>query len=201
MKQTTKPITFKGIVEDTPFRDEGWEVSATPQDGTSETVLPISARDAIAQAEQGDSRAWGLLYSYASFYIKQGIPIPEPLGAIVSKRLSDLSRALVNPPKNDIRAEVLNAVAPMPDKKKRLLGAKKKILTVDAVAVDVLRYAQAGVFTEKGMSLKAASRKVAAMMKSSNITPRYSALSLEAAAKRVRKQQQDAIDLQKTGGE
>lgn len=194
MKKTSKPKTEKGVVDNSPFAQEGWEVSATPQDGTSETILPISAHDAIAQAEQGDSRAWGLLYSYASFYIKQGIPIPEPLGEIISKRLSDLSRALVNPPKNDIRAEVLNAVAPMPDKKKRLVGAKKKLLTVDSVAEDVLRYEQAGVFTEKGMSLKAASRKVAAMMESSNITPRYSALSLEAAAKRVRKQQKDVMD-------
>lgn len=200
MKKIKQDTAITEFVENTPFREEGYEVSLAPQDGTFETIFPIASRDAMSKAERGDSKAWGILYSFASYYIKRGTPIPEPLRETISKRLSDLSSALVNPPNKDNRAVVLNAVAPLPEKQSRVTGAKKKLMTVDAVALDVLRYAQAGVFTVKGMSLKAASRKVAAIMDTSNIATKYSAESLEAAAKRVKKQLRDATNEKKEEG-
>ncbi len=199
MKKIKQDTVITGLVEN-GLTGETYEISAAPQDGTFETILPIAARDAMAKAEKGDSKAWGRLYSFASYYIKQGKPIPEPLRGAISKRLSDISSALIHPPETDTRAGVLSAVAPVSEKKVRVTGAKKKVMTVDAVALDVLRYAQAGVFTKKGMSLKAASRKVAAIMATSNIATQYPAESLESAAKRVRKQLRDAANEKKDGG-
>ena len=94
----------------------------------------------------------------------------------------------------DLRAGLLSAVAPIPANKVRLVGAKSKVMKLDTLAVDVLQYKDAG------LSLKAAARKVEAMLPINTATGLsiYPASSLEASAKRIRKQQRDAEEQRKT---
>lgn len=171
--------------------EQGYSMDRLPREGDTvpQTVLPIRVQEAIHDAQAGDAKAWGVLYAAAAAYTGAGAPIPEPLGAMITQRLAALGKALIKPPKDDTRAGVLDAAAPHP-KAVRLVGAKKKSMTVQMVAEDALRYVQAG------MSLRAASRKVASLLP---IDPQkgralYTAESIAVAAKQVRKQQ-------KNGGE
>jgi hypothetical protein len=150
----------------------------------AETVLPTMIRTAIEQAQQGDAQAWGRLYLAAARYMADGVPIPEPLHSLIGQRLAFIANALLLPENHDTTAGLLDAVAPTPKGKKRKTGARHKVMTVDQVGKDAHELTQSC-----GVSLKEASRQLASRLAASDKRiRRYTAESIETAAKRFRKQ-------------
>lgn len=195
MKMKISPKTIEQLLEPYPIVEEGSEnLSSIEPSNEPEIILPRMVIKALENAKQGEPKAWAILYDVCAFYLIKGMPLVEPLRVIMADRMKAIGHALSHPRNADLRAGLLSAVAPMPANKVRLVGTKSKVMKLDALAVDVLQYKDAG------LSLKAAARKVEAMLP---INPEtglsiYPASSLEASAKRIRKQQRDAEEQRKT---
>jgi len=157
----------------------------TNHDSAPNVMLSPRIKQAIIDAPQGDTKAWAILYAAAATFVASGVALPDSIRELMAARLQALSNALHGA--QDARALLLDAVAPMPAGNRRPRGAKQKTMTLDKVAADVLFYKDWA-----GVSLKAASRKLA------QLQDRYPAASLEAAAKKVRRQQQEAEKQQST---
>lgn len=105
----------------------------------STTVLPLFVAEAIEQALNGDSAAWGLVYAAAAGFVRDGVPLPPPLREVVAERLQGLSNALRDPRETDKRKAVHAAAIPG-----NSLGRKRKSVDMlNALALDAI--ARAGV--------------------------------------------------------
>lgn len=176
------------------IQPSGENQSITDIDGEAapHSVLSPSVQKAIADAQQGDRQAWAVLYAAAAAYVAGGSPVPVGIREIIAQRLQALSDALHGT--SDARAKLLDAAAPMPAGKFRVVGAKRKSMTIEDAARAVLWYQE-----YMGVSLKAASRKIESLdLDPKTQKPLYKASSLEAAAKSINKRQRDAEKQQPT---
>jgi hypothetical protein len=97
-------------------------------------VLPAITKQAIVDAQAGDSVAWGKLYRMAAVYMRDGSVMPVELGQMMAKRLDAIGSVLINP-ERDRRKVLPEAVAP--DAKRGRRPARHQGM-VDAIATDIV---------------------------------------------------------------
>ena len=144
MKNVDDSKVITGLVEKTPFAEEGWIVAATEQNGDFDSVLPGTFPDDMAAAELGDSRAWGRLYQMLSSYLMNGTPVPRQLGAFMAKRTIAISSVLLTEV-GDRRKELPNAVAPGAKRGRK----KEKLDLEDMLALEAIQAAGKSPTEEK----------------------------------------------------
>lgn len=175
------PTEIDRVMRQYPVVEEGGEMLESESTATTAVVGPV-LRQALDEAMEGKATAWGVLYRAAASYAARCEPMPAELSDVIAKRLQMLGDALSKPARSDLRAAVLQAAAPYP-KAVRAVGAKRRVMTADLVAWDVLAMA------DSGMSRKAAARKVSQLLPKIGTPqrPLYSPETLEVAAKRLQK--------------
>lgn len=104
-------------------------------------VLPMQVQQAMEQAQQGDTAAWGLLYAAAAAYLRGGVELPPPLAQVMAERLQAIGRALRSAREKDNRAALPAAVAPGA---KRGRKPKAASALLQGAAQDVLQRAGEG---------------------------------------------------------
>lgn len=161
-------------------------------------ALSPSIEQAMIDAQQGDPKAWAVLYAAAAAYVAGGVAVPSGLRELTAQRLQALSNALYAT--KDKRASLIDAASPMPKGSKRVKGAKPKQFTIQDAALDVLEYQ-----AHHGVSLREAARKMESILdenqfledqkkpddqekpdKQDKRKPTYLAASLEVVARRIK---------------
>ena len=77
----------------------------------TDVVLRKDVPQLLDRAAEGDEAAWCRLYGMGSAFVRAGVPVPEPLASALADRLTALSKALADRPK-DVRAVLTAAVLP-----------------------------------------------------------------------------------------
>ena len=159
-------------------------------------AFSASIEQSIIDAQEGDPKAWAVLYAAAATYVAGGVAVPIGLRELMAQRLQALSNALYAT--KDKRASLIDAASPMPKGSKRAKGAKPKQFTIEDAALDVLRYQ-----AYHGVSLGEAARKMELILDENQFLeekekpdeqdkkkPTYLAASLEVAARRIKNSKQ-----------